>query len=76
MARDGRPAVEVVAQRLDATVGEIAGRAGLGVSTVSKALAVLEAAGRAGRAPGGRDGGRRLPDRWAPTSTTNAGAAG
>ncbi|MEV4423067.1 hypothetical protein AB0L40_24275 [Patulibacter sp. NPDC049589] len=41
---------------------------GLGRSTVGKALAALEQAGCARRQAGGRDGARRLPDRW--TATT------
>jgi DNA-binding MarR family transcriptional regulator len=37
---------------------------GIGQSTAAKRLAALEAAGSAHRQPGGRDGGRRLADRW------------
>ena len=46
------------------TGAEIATATGLGRSTVGKALAVLERAGVARRHSGGRDGRRRLPDRW------------
>jgi hypothetical protein len=47
------------------TVAELAQRAGLGHSTTGKALVILERDGRVRRHPGGRDRGRRLPDRWA-----------
>ena len=61
---------EVVAaalrQRPEATVIELAETAGVGRSTAAKCLAVLEAAGTARRVPGGRDGGRRVADRWVP----------
>lgn len=71
-ARQRRPGVEVTAEALagrsEATVAELASATGLGLSTVSKALAALEAAGTAAREPGGRDGARRLPDRWAPVA--------
>lgn len=45
------------------TGAELAARAGLGRSTVTKQLALLEHAGHARRSAGGRDGSRRLPDR-------------
>jgi DNA-binding IclR family transcriptional regulator len=48
----------------DSTAGELAESAGIGRSTVGKVLVRLERAGRARRTAGGRDGGRRLPDRW------------
>jgi hypothetical protein len=48
----------------EATTAQLADATGLGRSTVTKALASLEATGRARRAPGGRDGARVLPDRW------------
>ena len=61
---------EVVAaalrQRPEATVIELAETAGVGRSTAAKCLAALEAAGTARRVPGGRDGGRRVADRWVP----------
>jgi hypothetical protein len=47
-----------------ATAAELAEVAGIGRSTAAKCLAALERAGTARRAPGGREGGRRLPDRW------------
>ncbi len=47
-----------------ATAAELAEVAGIGRSTAAKGLAALEQAGTARRTPGGREGGRRLPDRW------------
>ena len=47
-----------------ATAAELAEVAGIGRSTAAKCLAALEQAGTARRTPGGREGGRRLPDRW------------
>ncbi|MDA8342243.1 MAG: winged helix-turn-helix domain-containing protein [Actinomycetota bacterium] len=46
------------------TATELAEALGLGQSTVSKHLAALEAAATARREAGGRDGGRRIADRW------------
>jgi hypothetical protein len=46
------------------TAAEIALAAGIGRSTANKALAALEADGKALRAAGGRDGARPQPDRW------------
>lgn len=62
-------AAEAVAAALAAhpgtTAADLAGTAGIGQSTATKALAALEADGRARRLPGGRgDNGRRQPDRW------------
>src|SRR5438094_227827 len=47
-----------------ADVGEVARRAGIGRSTAGKTLVVLAASGTVERTPGGRDGARRLADRW------------
>jgi DNA-binding MarR family transcriptional regulator len=51
----------------NATAADLADAAGIGRSTAAKTLAALEGAGKARRTPGGRDGARRLPDRWALT---------
>ena len=67
MASRAPAATERVAELLTtqpATAADLARRAELGNSTVTKALAALETAGRARRTPGGRQGGRRLPDQW------------
>ena len=65
-----------------ATTAELALATGLGRSTVQKALKDLEDATVVTRTPGGRDGGRRLADRWnvvldkgARKATTHAGPA-
>lgn len=47
-----------------ATGFELAAASGLGRSTVTKHLALLERGGRAHRTAGGQDGARKLPDRW------------
>jgi hypothetical protein len=56
--------MKALAIRSDATAADLAGAAGLGRSTVGKFLAQLEGAGKVRRVPGGRDGARRLPDRF------------
>lgn len=56
------------------TVAEIAEAAGVGRSTAGKALQSLEQGGQARRIESGRDGGRRLPDRFEAVAT-EAGAA-
>lgn len=60
--------MDALAARPDATAAEIATTARLGRSTVGKALAGLERAARVRRSAGGREGGRRLPDRWSLTA--------
>lgn len=53
------------------TASGIAEAAGIGRSTATKMLAALSTEGRITRHEGGRDAGRRLPDRWsAATATT------
>jgi predicted ArsR family transcriptional regulator len=53
-----------LAERPGATAAELAEATGRARSTATKALATLGAEGRVSRAAGGRDGARRLPDRW------------
>lgn len=67
-----------VTVRPGSTAAELAAVTGLGRSTVSKSLAALEVSGVARRELGGRDGARRLPDRWlsALDSHTTAVAGG
>ncbi len=52
-----------------ASAAEVAQAAGIGRSTATKALAALTAGGQVERSPGGRDGARRLPDRWSLPAT-------
>lgn len=62
------PATETVlvalASRPETTAEQLAAAAGLGRSTVAKALAALDAEHLVVRVTGGRDRGRRLADRW------------
>jgi DNA-binding IclR family transcriptional regulator len=69
MNTTSRPAAEqtvisVLGAHPDTTAAEIAATGGLGRSTVSKILTKLESANKVKRSAGGRDGVRRLPDRW------------
>lgn len=61
-------AAEVVMRALTAkpraSAAEVAWAAGVGRSTASKTLARLEGAGEVQRIEGGREGRRRMPDRW------------
>jgi hypothetical protein len=59
----------------EATVAEVAAAAGVGRSTASKALARLASAGQVRRTEGRRDGGRRVPDRFALAPVKPAGKA-
>jgi len=61
--------------RPDASAAELAAAAGLGRSTVSKLLAELERGGEVRRRTGGREGGRRMPDRWSLCSAKRAARA-
>ena len=57
-----------LAARPGSTAAVLAEAAGVGKSTATKSLAVLEATAQATRVPGGRGGnGRRQPDRWSPS---------
>lgn len=72
-AESGKPPAEEALRKAlsaqpGATAADLAATAGLGRSTASKTLARLEQAGEVRRSEGGRDGARRLPDRWALTS--------
>jgi DNA-binding MarR family transcriptional regulator len=55
---------KALASATEMTGTEIATATGLGRSTVGKTLAALERDGVVRRHAGGRDGRRRLPDRW------------
>lgn len=56
--------IEALAAMGEAKSEELAARLGIGQSTATKRLAVLEAAGMARRQAGGRVKGVRAPDRW------------
>jgi DNA-binding transcriptional ArsR family regulator len=68
--------IKALASQGELTSAEIATATGLGRSTVTKALAALEREGMTGRNPGGREGRRRLPDRWSVASDDRPAAAG
>jgi DNA-binding transcriptional ArsR family regulator len=58
------------------SVEEVASALGIGPTSARKHLAALEASGRATRSPGGREGRRRLPDRFRAAGATGADPAG
>ena len=60
--------LDVLTAHPGVTSAELAEVLGIGQSTAAKHLAALEAASTASREPGGRDGGRRLADRWSATT--------
>jgi predicted ArsR family transcriptional regulator len=66
--------VKALVSGSDLTGAEIAADTGLSRSTVRKALGALERRGMVRRHPGGRDGRRRLPDRWS-TAQTDDGSS-
>ena len=55
--------------RPEVTSAELSDALGIGQSTAAKRLAALEAAGLVRRTPGGREAGRRAPDRWSAVAT-------
>jgi DNA-binding MarR family transcriptional regulator len=74
MARPSKVTPEDILTALGAhpgsTASELAETLGIGQSTAAKHLAVLETTGAACRALGGREAGRRVPDRWSLTTST------
>jgi DNA-binding transcriptional ArsR family regulator len=64
--------LKALAANPEATAAEVAVAAGVGRSTASKVLARLASAGVVRRTEGGRDGARRLPDRFALASAEPA----
>jgi hypothetical protein len=58
-------ALKALAANPEATAAEVAATANVGRSTASKVLARLTSSGDVQRIEGGRDGARRLPDRFA-----------
>jgi DNA-binding IclR family transcriptional regulator len=68
--------LEALGRHSDTTVAELAEAAGIGRSTASKALGTLEAEGKVRRLAGGREGGRRRADRWAPSEAARPSRAG
>jgi hypothetical protein len=70
----GEAVLAALSRHPGATAAELAEVAGIGRSTAAKTLAALEGQGKARRTPGGRDGARRLPDRWAPAPAAERAA--
>ena len=68
--------ITAMATNGERTTAEIAAAVGLGRSTVAKTLAGLERTGLARRSTGGREGGRRLPDRWSVGASDERSARG
>ena len=73
----GEAILTLLATRPEVSSGEVAEAAGIGHSTAAKRLAALEQEGKVSRSEGGRDGSRRLPDRWSiaqvePAPTSNS----
>jgi len=64
--------LKALAANPEATAAEVATDANVGRSTASKVLARLASSGEARRTEGGRDGVRRLPDRFALASAEPA----
>jgi predicted DNA-binding transcriptional regulator YafY len=62
-------ALKALAANPEATAAEVAAAANVGRSTASKVLARLTSSGEVRRIEGGRDGARRLPDRFSLAST-------
>ena len=73
----GEAILTLLGKRSELSPAEVAEAVGIGHSTAAKRLAALEREGKVRRSEGGRDGSRRLPDRWsiaqvdlAPTSNS------
>jgi DNA-binding MarR family transcriptional regulator len=64
--------LKTLAANAEATAAEVAAAANVGRSTAGKVLARLTSSGEVRRAAGGRDGARRLPDRFSLASAEPA----
>jgi DNA-binding MarR family transcriptional regulator len=61
--------LKALARGGDMTAAQVADAAGIGRSTATRFLAALTVDGQLARTLGGRDGARRLPDRWTLVAT-------
>ena len=61
--------LDALAARSEVTSTDLADALGISQSTAGKRLAALEAAGSVRRTSGGREAGRRAPDRWSAVAT-------
>ena len=66
--------LDALTARPEVTSTDLAETLGIGQSTAAKRLAALEAAGSVRRTPGGREAGRRAPDRWSAVATPEVAA--
>ena len=67
--------LDALAARSEVTSADLSEILAIGQSTAAKRLAALEAAGSVRRTPGGREAGRRAPDRWSAAATPEDAAA-
>ena len=67
--------LDALTARPEVTSTDLAETLGIGQSTAAKRLAALEAAGSVRRTSGGREAGRRAPDRWSAVATPEVAAA-
>ena len=67
--------LDALAARSEVTSADLSEILAIGQSTAAKRLAALEAAGSVRRTPGGREAGRRAPDRWSAAATPEVAAA-
>jgi len=67
--------LDALTARPEVTSADLAAALGMGQSTAGKRLGALEADGRVRRTPGGRQAGRRVPDRWSPAGPAPAALA-
>jgi DNA-binding transcriptional ArsR family regulator len=68
--------LDTLTARPGVTAAELAAALGMGQSTAAKQLAVLETEGAVRRELGGREAGRRLPDRWSIVAPAGDSAPG
>ena len=66
--------LDALAARSEVTSTDLADALGISQSTAGKRLAALEAAGSVRRTSGGREAGRRAPDRWSAVATPEVAA--
>jgi hypothetical protein len=69
-----RKVIDALATAGEATVDEVAAAAGIGRTSARKYLSALVHTGKAKRTAGGREGKRKLPDRYSPASGKQAPA--
>lgn len=73
---DDEAILAALAAHPETTSADLAETLGIGQSTAAKRLAALETAGSVRRIPGGREAGRRAPDRWTSLSSVPGASVG